>query len=152
MWTFDLPLRLKFVLCTLRQVSVKSWYKRVKNYFGQSCLINKNSVCQCSPSRFPSHRIMYKPGLKTTSSQRSVTGQTCLLTGHFSTSPVISTGHIQYDKDFPKSTIVTMTILLIHLYAIWLLMSWAFKTQNRCQIAMSLNKFSWFVLLFVYAY
>ena len=34
----------------------------------------------------------------------------------------------------------------------WLLMSWVFRTQNICQIAISLNKFLWLVPLFVYAY
>ena len=36
------------------------------------------------------------------------------------------------------------------LYNVIVLVSSAFKTQNRCQIAMSLNKFLWFVPLFVY--
>jgi hypothetical protein len=40
-------------------------------------------------------RFATQAGLKITASQRTMTGQKCLLTGgHFFTSPVILTGHI----------------------------------------------------------
>jgi hypothetical protein len=37
---------------------------------------------------------MHASGLEITAGQRTMTGQKCLLTGHFFTSPVIVTGHI----------------------------------------------------------
>ena len=41
----------------------------------------------------------YISGLKITAGHRTMTGQKCLLTGHFFTSPVILTGHICMPSD-----------------------------------------------------
>ena len=48
------------------------------------------------PSEVPSPAC---PGLKITAGHRTMTGQKCLLTGHFFTSPVILTGHICMPSD-----------------------------------------------------